>query len=164
MEKASKFFEKNRAYSSGFTLIEMLIVIAVIAILAGVVLTGVGGFQASARDTRRIGDLRNSQNLLELYFNRCGFYPGGIAGGACTSGTTNFAALETMMETNGFTSNFPNDPVSGKTYYYGVSADNLNYVLGAQLERPNNALSDDSDGTINGVDCSDTNNRYCIQS
>lgn len=148
----------------GFTLIEMLIVIAVIAILAGVVLTGVSGFQASARDTRRIGDLRNAQNFLELYFNRCGYYPGGVSGGACTTGTTDWSGLESMMESEGFTSNFPNDPVSGRTYYYGASSDNLSYVVGAELERENSALDEDVDGTVYGVDCNDTNLRYCVQS
>ena len=55
----------------GFTLIEMLIVIAVISILAGIVLVGVTGFQETARDTKRIGDLRGVQNSLELYYTRC---------------------------------------------------------------------------------------------
>src|SRR3989344_4158899 len=95
----------------GFTLIEMLIVIAVIAILAGVVLTGVGGFQASARDTRRIGDLRNVQNYLELYFNKCGHYPvTGSTGTDCgtpgaNGGTLTWALLETALK--GVTSQVP---------------------------------------------------------
>ena len=62
----------QRRARGGFTLIEMLVVVAVIAILAGVVLTGVTGFQQSARDAKRIGDLRNIKNHLELYFNKCG--------------------------------------------------------------------------------------------
>lgn len=155
---------KTLKFAGGFTLIEMLIVIAVIAILAGVVLTGVSGFQASARDTRRIGDLRNVQNFLELYFNRCGFYPGSITGGSCTTGATDWNGLKAMMEAEGFTSNFPNDPVAGRTYYYGVSSDNLQYVVGAALERQNSALDDDVDGTVYGVDCSDVNLRYCVRS
>ena len=163
MKKISQTLKKVGWGNEGFTLIEMLIVIAIIAVLAGVVLTGVSGFQASARDTRRIGDLRNAQNFLELYFNRCGYYPGNISGGSCTSGTVNYGALESMMETEGFTSNFPNDPVAARTYFYGVSGDNLDYVLGATLERENNALNDDVDGTVNGIDCSDANLRFCVR-
>ena len=37
---------RMKKFTKGFTLIEMLIVVAVIAILAGIVLTGVTGFQA----------------------------------------------------------------------------------------------------------------------
>jgi len=163
-----KKLHKNKSVgwgSKGFTLIEMLIVIAVIAILAGIVLTGVSGFQASARDTRRVGDLRNAQNFLELYFNRCGYYPGTITGGSCNQSSPDFAGLEAMMEAENFTSNFPNDPVASKTYYYGVTGpDNLGYVLGAELERENNVLNDDVDGTVNGIDCSDANLRFCVQS
>ena len=48
----------------GFTLIEMLVVVAIISILAGVVLTGVTGFQANARDTKRIAHLKQMQNYL----------------------------------------------------------------------------------------------------
>ena len=151
--------------SKGFTLVEMLIVIAVIAILAGVVLTGVTGFQATARDTRRIGDLKNTQNFLELYYNKCGYYPGGIdAGGDCTTtDPASWSQLEDSMEPD-VTSNFPNDPVTGRTYYYGVSGDRLQYVIGAELERDNSVLKDDADGTVYGVDCADAGLIYCIQS
>lgn len=155
----------DKKLTRGFTLIEMLIVVAIIAILAGVVLTGITGFQASARDTKRIGDLRNVQNYLELYFNRCGYYPGSIAGGSCsTSDPASWTALESMMESEGFTSSFPQDPVAAQTYYYGSSADNLQYVLGATLERDNNVLSNDVDGTVFGVDCSDAGLNLCVQS
>ncbi len=150
----------------GFTLIEMLIVIAVIATLAGVVLTGVTGFMSAARDTRRVADLKNAQNFLELYFVKCGHYPGGISGGVCNSSDpANWDALADMMEREGFTSNFPQDPVAGRTYFYGSDADNLSYTLGASLERDNRVLMDDLDGTQDGVNCADSPNlHYCIGS
>jgi general secretion pathway protein G len=148
---------------AGFTLIEMLIVIAVVAILAGVVLTGVAGFQASARDSRRVGDLKNVQSFLELYFNKCNRYPGGLdAGGNCTTtNPANWDALKATME-NGLTSKFPSPQVSTYPYYYGVSGDGLQYVIGARLERDNAVLRDDVDGTLFGIDCNDP--VYCIRS
>lgn len=167
MIKKIKAFDRDG--ESGFTLIEMLIVIAVIAILAGVVLTGVSGFQASARDTRRIGDLRNVQNHLELFFNRCGYYPGTISGGQCAiTNPTSWDDLKSTMETEGFTSNFPEELVGTRPdYEYAPSADNLGYVLKANLERENSALNDDVDGTVNGISCDDGTSApfaYCIQS
>jgi len=151
--------------NQGFTLIEMLIVIAVIAILAGVVLTGVSGFQASARDTRRVGDLRNVQNHLELFFNRCGHYPvdsGTTCGGATDSaGTVSWADLVTALET--VTSQVPTDPGAGD-YEYGHGDSGLSYILEATLERDNSVLQEDIDGTVFGVDCADASLYYCIQS
>ncbi|MCD6568701.1 type II secretion system protein, partial [bacterium] len=42
--------------NKGFTLIEMLIVISIIALLASMILVGMGGARAKARDSRRIAD------------------------------------------------------------------------------------------------------------
>ncbi len=153
------------AENKGFTLIEMLIVIVIIAILMGVVLTGVGGFQASARDTRRIGDMRNAQNFLELYFAKCGRYPGDS--GCSGSSPASWDALKTLMVSGaGITSSFPS-PVGGKPYYYGVSSDGLRYVIGAELERDNSVLKDDVDTpgfTISNATFSCADPVYCIES
>ncbi len=48
----------------GFTLIEILIVVAIIAILASVVLVGLAPTQREGRDARRISDLAQVQNGL----------------------------------------------------------------------------------------------------
>lgn len=143
----------------GFTLIEMLVVIIIISFLVGIVLTGTLGFQASARDTRRIGDLRNSQNFLELYFNKCGRYPGDASCGSGNPGS--WSALISVMQSANITTQFPKE-ISGKKYFYGVNVDGLSYTLGAELERDNSVLKDDIDSTSNGVDCNDP--IYCISS
>ncbi len=61
---------------SGFTLVEILIVIAIIGILALMLLMGLrGGTQiAKARDTKRKGDLVKIQRCLEEYYNDHGYY------------------------------------------------------------------------------------------
>ena len=61
----------------GFTLIELLVVVAVIAALSGVVVSIInsGGFQDKARDAQRIGDLKQTQTALELYFSDFRQYP-----------------------------------------------------------------------------------------
>lgn len=141
-------------------MIEMLVVIIIISFLVGIVLTGTLGFQASARDTRRIGDLRNAQNFLELYFVKCGRYPGDAACGA--SNPSNWSALATTLSNAKITTQFPKE-ISGKKYYYGVNSDGLSYTLGAELERDNNALRNDAE-TSNGVDCDDAKNIYCVSS
>jgi len=60
----------------GFTLIEMLIVVAIIAILSGLILTGLSSARKQARDARRMSDLANIASQLEVYFNANNTYVG----------------------------------------------------------------------------------------
>jgi prepilin-type N-terminal cleavage/methylation domain-containing protein len=134
-----------RSKNKGFTLIEMLIVIAIIGILAGIVLTGVRGFQATARDTRRIGDVRNIQPLLELYFTRNGTYPGAL---------TDLSGLGTV----------PTDPTSGSQYDYSVDGAGLSYCVGATLESTNSAAVNDAQaGECANLSCSN-DDYFCVGS
>lgn len=59
-----------------FTLIEMLAVIIMVGILAGVLIPRVLGIQARARDTVRVTDVRNIAQAIELYSaDNDGLYP-----------------------------------------------------------------------------------------
>lgn len=60
---------------SGFTIIELLIVIAIIGILATLVLTNFQGAQAKGRDTVRKNDINSVYQKLEEYYNENGSYP-----------------------------------------------------------------------------------------
>ena len=141
----------------GFTLIELLIVVAIIGLLASVVLVGLGGFSARGRDARRIADLRETQNALELYYTKNNKYPS-------ISGTDTWASLKTSLIGAGIgVTTISNDPLApSKTYEYGVAGDQQNYVLKAALEDTGNpALNDDVDGTIYAISCDDP--AYCVQ-
>lgn len=140
----------------GFTLIEILIVIAIIGVLASVVLVGLGPTQKQGRDARRISDLKQVQNVLELYFQKCRRYPGDETCAATNPAT--WAELQTSLQGAGIglTQSIPNDPVAGKTFSYGVSTDGTSYILRAGLESPGNqVLSTDVDGVVLGLDCND---------
>ncbi len=160
-----------RKSSEGFTLIEMLIVIAVISILAGIVLVGITGFQSSARDTKRIGDLRSVQNSLELYYTRCGHYPHtgscGTAAGAATGGT--WADLSTALSAAQVAERLPEDPRTDFSYEYRYGENGYAYVLKATLENDSSALEGDNtgselDGDQYGANCNDSELAYCIGS
>ncbi|MEK7496176.1 MAG: type II secretion system protein [Patescibacteria group bacterium] len=141
----------------GFTLIEILIVVAIIGLLSSVVLVGLGSFRARGRDARRLADLRQTQNALELYYTKNTKYPS-LVGGDSWSSLTN-----SLVNAGIGVSTISNDPLSpDKTYLYGVTGDGQNYVLATTLEDAGNpALKDDPDSSIYGVDCADP--RFCAQ-
>lgn len=143
----------------------MLIVVAIIGILSGAILVGLGPVQRSGRDARRISDLRQVQNGLEIYFNKCGYYPGNAAPNDCGvfSKIGNWNELTNALTGSNIGINHvPNDPTGGKDYFYGTNEDGNSYILGATLEDENNAaLRQDVDGSVYDVDCADP--VYCIQ-
>lgn len=84
---------------SGFTLVELLIVIVVIAILAAITIVAYNGVQNKANDTTVQSDLRNFANLVLQYNAENGAYP--IPGGKTKpAGTDNFFASKGSYATN----------------------------------------------------------------
>ena len=75
---------------SGFTIIELLIVIAIIGILAGLVLNNFQGAQAKARDVQRRTRVNSIHSKLEEYYNNNGGYPDG------TLSTTILAGIDSQ--------------------------------------------------------------------
>jgi prepilin-type N-terminal cleavage/methylation domain-containing protein len=61
--------------NAGFTIIEMLIVVTVIAMLAGILIPVLADGTSTARDARRAHDLRAIQAALADYFQDHGAYP-----------------------------------------------------------------------------------------
>ncbi len=134
----------------GFTLIELLVVIAIIGILSGIVITGLNGARVSARDTKRVSDIKNLQLALALYYNDNGHYP-------CRLDDTSVQTLPTHagcppLFFGNYITNLPTDPSTGNVYRYaalvpvastgvldGTAACSLGirtYHLGAAVENP----------------------------
>lgn len=59
----------------GFTLLELLVVMAIIGILAAIGIASYGGVQQKARDARRKSDLASIARALEMYRGDTGDYP-----------------------------------------------------------------------------------------
>jgi len=150
----------------GFTLIEILVVVAIIGILSSVILVGLNTARKQGRDTRRIADLRQVQNALELYFQKNGQYPGGNT-------INSWSALQTALTTGsnapGGITNIPDDPLGTTHYVYCYqSSGYTSYILEATLEDPNNAaLKNDLNTLPSGYTCTALINcndpQYCIQ-
>ena len=60
---------------TGFTLIQLLVVIAIIGLLASVVLVSLNSARQKARNAKRVADLSQMQKALELYFDTYNSYP-----------------------------------------------------------------------------------------
>ena len=114
---------------AGFTLIEMLVVICLIGILAGLALVSFGGAQKQARDTTRKSDLKQYQTSVEGYASRNnGIYP-------------IYITATTIPSSGGFCTllnigTCPLDPknISPYLYKYISDANGTNYVLWGGLE------------------------------
>ena len=63
------------SHSSGFTLIELVTVVAILAILAGAIVPLVSRHMAHSRDVRRLADMRAVASAIDQYFVDNGRYP-----------------------------------------------------------------------------------------
>lgn len=125
----------------GYTLIELLIVVAIIGILASIGLISLNGARESARDSRRMSDLSQIRLGLALYFADHEAYPipitssgDGPDNSAMTDNGTIFAETDNPLFP-GYLSRTLVDPVnraSGSLYYMYDTNQNIghrNYVL-----------------------------------
>ena len=70
----------------GFTLVEMIVVVSIIAILSSVGMFSYNQASKQSRDTNRQADLRLLQTAIELYKQKNGQYPAGCNGPGTWSG------------------------------------------------------------------------------
>ena len=126
----------------GFTLIEMLVVIAIIGLLSSVVVIGLSGARSKARDAKRIADIRQIQNGLEVAYTAVNGYPASVSGN----------------EPRG-----SQDP-QGNDYKYSTTPTTpprVSYRLGINLEGSDQATSVIADCPA-GVTTGGTNNYFCV--
>lgn len=62
-------------HKSGFTLIELMVVISIVTFIASLLLVSIKDARLKARDARRLSDMHQIQNALELYAQDFGNYP-----------------------------------------------------------------------------------------
>lgn len=94
----------RKSAQKGFTLIELMVVIAVIAILATIALFGIGKAQQAARDTQRAQIMNGIRTGLERYYADNQKYPS----------ATNFGAMLDLI-TPTYLADDPTDPKGGCT-------------------------------------------------
>jgi prepilin-type N-terminal cleavage/methylation domain-containing protein len=157
-------FNKNK---KGFTLIELLMVISIIGLLSSIVLSSLSTARQKARDTKRIADLKQIQNAVELYAfennymrsssmlsegppEGCGYGYDQAPGGSYSPGV--WCKFETALSP--YIKSLPRSVVNGSNYYYFVykvptfiptnNPNNINlYGLSVKLEKANSASMND---------------------
>ncbi len=156
----------------GFTLIELMIVIAILGILISVGLTNFKSVQIKSRDARRKNNLRQIATALEYYYNDYGTYPPDAGNQIYGCGTTGLLVCAwgdpfQTVQANGTTPKtiympkLPGDPSSGRTYYYD-RINSTSFRLYAMLE---NSEDRDPENTPSAtVSCGAGNCNYVITS
>ena len=85
----------------GFTILELLIVVAIIGILTGIVLASLNNSRSKGGDSAVKADLANTRSQASLYFisnNNYGTMVAAVGATSCTSGAANtIFVLDTLM-------------------------------------------------------------------
>lgn len=109
----------------GFTLIELMVTIAIIAILSAVGIVVYSTAQKAGNISKRVQDLKAIRTAIELFKASTGFYPS-VTG--ATGGTAGFICVGSLAGVNSLTPNYmaviPKDPMqSGTTNCYQYTSD-----------------------------------------
>lgn len=108
--------------SRGFTILELIVSLAIIGLLLGVVMNGIANSRQKARDSKRVDEIKQLQNALQLYYNDNQSYP---------------TTLDRDILVPIYIKTIPKDPATGGDYLYAALFDGNtcgNYHLGATLE------------------------------
>ena len=140
-----------------FTLIELLIVIAIIGMLSTLFVPNFMGARERARDAQRKSDLKQIQKALEMYRQDQNppTYP--------TAGplTDHFGSCNDQFgTTNIYMNKIPCDPLGPTPYYYLPNNSNLTYTLCACIE--NKADSDATSGNCSNTCPLGINKNYVV--
>lgn len=129
---------KNLKIAEGFTIVELLIVTAIIALIASLVFVSFESTKAKSRDARREEDIKQIQNALDLYFVTHREFPECIE--AVINGSTD--CLSQALINEGAIAGLPIDPLGGSagvcdgasSYVYCYQSDKFIYTLKYRLE------------------------------
>lgn len=131
-----------RRQNSGFTLIELVVVIALVLLLSTLAVIALGSAREKARDAKRLSDVKQVQAVLELYFANASAYPEsaepiplGRGNARCLDATGFHATC-----TDPYMQPIPADPKETANYLY-QSGDEAGYTITATLEGDMGGLS-----------------------
>jgi prepilin-type N-terminal cleavage/methylation domain-containing protein len=108
----------------GFTIIELILSTAIIALLVALIMVKITDIKMKNRDTRRMMDIQEISNALNLYQNINNRYPQG-----------DINEMIVALENLDIIPKVPKDPLNSGNYVYTYnSANGSTYTLGFWLE------------------------------
>lgn len=117
---------KRHSSIQGFTLIELMVVLAIVAVLALLALFGAPKFIARANDARRKSDLKSLKIAFESYYADKKCYPDADVLAAANCGAS-------IPELSAYVKKIPCDPVTGQPYAY-FPTDCTSFILYTRLD------------------------------
>lgn len=134
--KSENQYTKYHIPYTGFTLVELLVVISIIGILIGLSIFGLQGARESSRDAKRKSDLEQIRSGVEIYKSDCNIYPTSLQ--VASKGTSlvgdDSLNLNSCLSTNTYIAEVPVDPTTpNRDFTY--SSDGVTYEICASLEQ-----------------------------
>lgn len=120
----------------GFTLMELLVVLAIIGAISAVALSALVNSRIAVRDSKRIIEIANVEMALRSYAEDRGVYPENLK----------------LLTASSYLSRIPVDPRTKKPPAYQVARDGSRYYLGTNLESFRSFhLTIDADAARHGI-------------
>ncbi len=132
---------KQKLSQQGFTLMEILVAMAIMGILTVVGFTSYTVSFQKARDAQRKNDLNQLSKALEAYYSDFGVYPTAVNGrvSGCGDGTQvcSWGGAFSLSSGKVYMKQMPREPQANWIYFYVTSTDRKKFQLFAHIENIN---------------------------
>lgn len=145
-----KIYNRKTIGAKGFTILELLVVIGILAVLITAGTVSYSTSQKIARDARRLEDLKNIQNAFEQYYAICNYKYGVTAVGDLPAGDPLTCADITPNVT---VITYPKDPLGGDYQCVDSCTVSSYTICPPVVDAANNKYLETKDCTVADPNC-----------